>query len=69
MGILTHFPFDKTGQLSLIVHFNTELPYLLGSTNPYPITVDTEPFSASAFKDLTWIFATTTKICTEVDST
>ncbi|PKB93699.1 hypothetical protein RhiirA5_482524 [Rhizophagus irregularis] len=30
--------------------FKTELPYLLGSTNPCPITVHMEPFSTSVFK-------------------
>jgi hypothetical protein len=44
--------------------FKTELPYLLGPTNPCPIAVHTEPFSASVFKVLIWILATTTKICT-----
>lgn len=49
------------------------LTYHLGSTHPYSITVFMEPFSTSVFKfyfvtnkddALTWIFATTTKICT-----
>ena len=52
------------------------LTYHLGSTHPYSITVFMEPFSTSVFKfythteiltlcvSLTWIFATTTKICT-----
>ena len=43
-----------------------EFPCILGSTNPCSITVHMEPFSTSVFKDLTWIFATTTKICTNV---
>jgi len=42
----------------------TVLTYLLGSTNPCPTAVHTEPFSTSVFKALIWIFATTTKICT-----
>jgi len=46
-----------------------EFPYLLGSTDPCPTAVTMEPFSTSVFKDLTWIFATTTKICTRGGST
>ena len=42
----------------------TELPYILGPTNPWPIAVLMEPFSTSVFKVLIWILATTTKICT-----
>ena len=30
----------------------TELPYLLGPTNPWPINVIMEPFSTSVFKVL-----------------
>ena len=60
-GILTRFPFDKR---PMIGHFETEFPYLLGSTNPCPTAVHMEPFSTSVFKVLIWIFATTTKICT-----
>ena len=37
---------------STIAHFLTELPYLLGSTNPCPIAVHMEPFSTSVFKVL-----------------
>ena len=44
-------------------------PYILGSSNPWPIAVLMEPFSTSAFKVLIWIFATTTKICTRGSST
>ena len=49
--------------------FETEFPYPLGSTNPYPTAVHMEPFSTSVFKVLIWIFATTTKICTRGRST
>jgi hypothetical protein len=35
------------------MHFKTELPYLLGSTNPCPTAVSMEPFSTSVFKVLT----------------
>ena len=41
-----------------------EFPYVLGSSNPWPNAVLMEPFSTSVFKVLIWIFATTTKICT-----
>ena len=41
-----------------------DLPYALGSSNPWPIAVLMEPFPTSVFKVLIWIFATTTKICT-----
>lgn len=37
----------------------------LGSTHPWPITVLMEPFSSKDQKCLTFVFATTTKICTE----
>lgn len=45
-------------------NFYKELPNFLGSTNSCPITVHMKPFSTSAYKDLTCIFATSTKICT-----
>ncbi|ORX42882.1 hypothetical protein BCR36DRAFT_293870, partial [Piromyces finnis] len=38
-GILTGFPFDKVERK--IVHFKTELPYLLGSTYPCPTAICT----------------------------
>jgi hypothetical protein len=66
-GILTWFPFACFLQSRC-------LTYHLGSTHPYSITVFMEPFSTSVFKfyfvtnkiddALTWIFATTTRICT-----
>ncbi len=48
-GILTRFPFDKRPKIG---RFETEFPYLLGSTNPCPTAVHMEPFSTSAFKAL-----------------
>jgi hypothetical protein len=36
-----------------IARFETELPYLLGSTDPCPTAVTMEPFSTSVFKALT----------------
>ena len=45
-------------------HLDTAFAVILGPTDPHPITVHVEPFFPSAFKDLTWMFATTTKICT-----
>jgi len=41
----------------------------LGSTDPCSIVVDMETFSTSAFNVFRWIFATTTKICTNGCST
>jgi hypothetical protein len=67
-GILTWFPFD-IGKSSLHVYKRKGFPYILGSSNPWPIAVLMEPFSTSAFKVLIWIFATTTKICTRGSST
>ena len=52
-----------------MISIKTVLTYLLGSTDPQPIAVHVEPFSTSVFKVLTWIFATTTKICTRDNST
>ena len=48
-GILTQFPFDKW---PMIGHFQTDFPYLLGSTNPCPTAFYMEPFSNSVFKVL-----------------
>ncbi|KAK8635101.1 hypothetical protein V6N13_022978 [Hibiscus sabdariffa] len=45
--------------------YRTGFPRLLGSTNPCASAVHMEPFPSSAFKVLIWIFATTTKICTD----
>ena len=50
-GILTRFPFDRWVKID---HFETEFPYLLGSTNPCPTAVHMEPFSTSVFKALIW---------------
>lgn len=41
-----------------------ELPRFLGPANPWSIAVHMEPFPTSVFSVLSWIFATTTKICT-----
>ena len=49
-GILTRFPFDLRAKW--IGRFETEFPYLLGSTNPCPTAVHMEPFSTSVFKVL-----------------
>ena len=59
------FPFWHRANRTWIEEF----PYVLGPSNPWPITVLMEPFSTSAFKVLIWIIATTTKICTESSST
>ena len=46
--------------------FDSEIAFaiLLGPTDPCSIAVSMEPFSTLALKGLTWVFATTTKICT-----
>ena len=46
-----------------------ELPIRLGPPDPCSTAVHMEPFSTSVFKNLTWILATTTKICTHGRST
>ena len=48
-GILTGFPFDGRRTRA---HFQTELPYVLGSTNPCPTAVHTEPFPTAVLKVL-----------------
>ena len=48
-GILTRFRFDRRPEIG---RFDTEFPYLLGSTNPCPTAVHMEPFSTSVFKVL-----------------
>ena len=49
-GMLTGFPFGGAARTS--AHFETELPYPLGSTNPCPTAVHTEPFPTSVLKVL-----------------
>ena len=48
-GILTGFPFARRRPRA---HFKTEFPYGLGSTNPCPTAVHTEPFPTSVLKVL-----------------
>ena len=48
-GILTGFPFEERRTSA---RFETELPYLLGSTNPCPTAVHMEPFPTSVLKVL-----------------
>ena len=67
-GILTRFPFDVGGcqdhwGLLPTAPF-TRLIRVLGSINSRQIAVLMKPFSTSAYKVLAYIFATTTKICT-----
>jgi len=59
-GILTRLPFVEWRQVS----FQAAFACLLGPTNPCPNAVHMETFPTSVLKDLTWVFATTTKICT-----
>ena len=49
-GMLTGFPFDLRRARA---HFQTELPYVLGSTHPCPTAVHMEPFPTSVLKDPT----------------
>jgi hypothetical protein len=48
-GILTGFPFDRRRTRA---RFQTELPYVLGSTHPCPTAVHMEPFPTSVLKVL-----------------
>ena len=48
LGLLTQFPFDRSGKARLATDFS----HLLGSTNPRPIAVHVEPFPTSVFKVL-----------------
>ena len=48
-GMLTGFPFAGRRTSA---HFKTEFPYGLGSTNPCPTAVHTEPFPTSVLKVL-----------------
>lgn len=50
-------------------HFETELPYGLGSANSCPTAVHMKPFPTSVLQVLIEVFATTTKICTRGRST
>ena len=43
-------------------------PHRLGPTDPCSTTVHMEPFSTLVLKGLTWVFATTTKICNSESS-
>jgi len=66
-GILTCFPFNARNNLDghkcPIAPFS-KLIYALGSINPRPTAVLVEPFSTSALRHFSLVFATTTKICT-----
>ena len=59
-GILTCFPIAD----NLKNHY-TQLTCCLGPTNSRPISVIVKPLSTSALKNLIWVIATSTKICTE----
>ena len=68
-GILTWFPF-RIQRIKLLEDnsYLTWLNYSLGLTHSWPTTVLMKPFPTSAFKFLTWIFTTITKICTRIFS-
>ena len=60
-------PYTSTLHFAqLYTAFDSEIAFaiLLGPTDPCSIAVSMEPFSTLALKGLTWVFATTTKICT-----
>jgi len=71
LGILTQFSFWGWQTLWLYSHlpYVAELPVPLETTNSCTNAVHMKPFSTSVFKVLTWILATTTKICTRDCST
>ena len=46
-----------------ITSFKTDFSDSLGPTDPCSTAVHMEPFSTLVLKGLTWVFATTTKIC------
>jgi len=52
--------------ISINIAFDSEIAFAirLGQIDPCSIAVSMEPFSTLALKGLTWVFATTTKICT-----
>lgn len=64
---LVRFDIIHNSQISFAYTvFDSEIAFaiLLGPTDPCSIAVSMEPFSTLALKGLTWVFATTTKICT-----
>ena len=67
IGILTHFPFKEfmvfVDFLQSSMYVSIQLRYNLGPANSCPTAVSMKTFSTSVFKDLIWILATTTKIC------
>ena len=56
---------DEEQLLTTPIDLFTRLIYASGSTNSRSNAVLAKPFPTSTFKVLTWIFATTTKICTK----
>ena len=64
VSLLLHTTFDCL--MHSYTAFDSEIAFaiLLGPTDPCSIAVSMEPFSTLALKGLTWVFATTTKICT-----
>jgi len=63
-GILTCFLFNNQEYLSKKYFLFDHLGLVLRSTYSWINTIARKPFLTSAVKVLTWLFATTTKICT-----
>ena len=68
-GNINPLPFRQRAEpWKLHPRLLTALADGLGSTDPHSTAVHVEPFSTSVHKVLTWVFATTTKICTNGSS-
>ena len=74
LGILTQFPFEIHLRTCSVLNIHQGLwlrisPHFSGPADPCSTAVHMEPFSTLVLKDLTWVFATTTKICISDGST
>ena len=60
------FPFQPSGICTFYIQYFLIDPFglVLRSTHSWINTIARKPFLTSAVKVLTWLFATTTKICT-----
>jgi len=64
-GILTFFLFSKFGLIPSAWPIFDQFGLALRSTHSMLITIASKTFLTSVVKILTWLFATTTKICTD----
>jgi len=64
-GILTFFLFSKFGLIPCAWPIFDQFGLALRSTHSMLITIASKTFLTSVVKILTWLFATTTKICTD----